>query len=485
MATPTGPARPRPTKIGFFRNVAQPLSVSGPSSGTAVLPAVMVAVTGTAGATSFLLGVLAGGLVVYIFASLAKHFSSAGAAYYYAGVLSGMRVAVVVGWTYLLTYLGFAACVLSNEANYFGVAMGYVSGPEIPWVLVAVALWVLCVYVVARGIEFSTRFQVALEVLGVLSLVLIGVTVLVKGGYGGSNLSLAAFSLDGVTPGKLFLGMALALGTFGGFESGASLSEETDSPGRTVPAGMWTTLLLSGGLYVFASWFINVGFPDLDTLAASPAPLFELAEQHFGSTVAFVMTVVVLLAGLSTITAASNGAVRTLFAMRRDAARSGGGSLSEPERIPVRLVALCAVPILVLSAGFFWTEAYMAFQYVATAAALLITAIYLCISLLSVRWFARLGSPAKAGVGVLACAVLGYSLYSSVASQTDPVFRALAFVDLGLVLLAVVFVLVAKPVVRRMDASVHWEAGREIRDRLLAADAAPPAAVGQEVGGGR
>ncbi|GAA2436566.1 amino acid permease [Actinomadura vinacea] len=476
MTASTRPGGSSAPGIGFFRNVAQPLSVSGPSAGTAILPATMVAVTGTAGAGSFLLGLVAGSLIVYVFASLARQFSSAGAAYHYAGVLCGVRVAILVGWAYLVTYLAFAGSVLSNEANFVGVAIRYADGPSVPWPLVAFVLWAVCMVIVMRRIEFNTGFQVSMETLGVLSLLVVGVTVLVKAGGDGGGLGLDAFSLDGVSPGRLFLGIALALGAFGGFESGASLSEETDRPARTVPAGMWTCLLLSGVLYIFACWFINIGFRgDVKRLAASPAPLFELAESHFGRWVAFTMTVVVVLAGLSTVTAASTGAIRTLFAMGRDGLLRGGFSDSPGAGIPRRVVLLCALPILGLSVGFFWTSAYMAFQYVATAAALMLTAVYLSIVMISVPWFARMRSWPRAAAGVAASALLGYALYASVDSQTAPALRALPYIDLLLIAVAGVFVLVAAPVVRRVNASPHWREGREHRDRLLAERASAPA----------
>ncbi|MFI6284858.1 APC family permease [Streptomyces sp. NPDC051018] len=474
-------------KIGFFRNVAQPLSVSGPSAGTAVLPGTMVAVTGTAGASSFLFGLLAGMLVAYVFASLARHFPSAGAPYYYAGILSGTRIALLVGWAYLLTYVGFAGSVLSNEANYVEAAMGYVDAPTLPWPLVAFVLWVCCMIIVLRRIEFNTGFQVTMETLGVLALLVVGIAVLVSSDTGGHGLGLDVFSLSGVSLSNLFLGITIALSAYGGFESGASLSEETEQPGRTVPASMWTSLLLSGALYIFACWFINVGFHgDLDRLAASPSPLFDLAERLFGSVVAFIMTIIVLLAGLSTVTAASTGAIRTLFAMVRDGllpARRARGTdpLQTDGSVPRRIVLMCMIPVLALSIGFFTTDAYSAFVYVATAAAFMLTTVYFAIALLSVPWFARLRSWLGLACSLMATGLLGYALYVTMDSQTDPILRVLPFVDLALLGIAGVFAVCAGHVVRRMSTSPHWEAGRARRDQLMTGRAStrshPPGAA--------
>ncbi|MDX2972238.1 APC family permease [Kribbella solani] len=451
--------------IGAIRSVAQPLSVSGPSAGTAILPATVVAVTGTAGAPSFLLGLLAGGLVVYVLSSLARHFSSDGSLYFYAGIIGTTKLALLTGWIYLLTYLGFAGSVLSNEANFVNVALEYAKLPSISWPLVALVIWAICLYVVWRGAEFSTGFQVVVECLGIAALLLVGVTVLATGGDHGIHLG-EAFSLSGVHGGKLFLGMAIALGSFGGFESGASLSEETHSARRTVPASMWISLLISGALYVFACVFITLGFPSLEALAASPAPLFALGERHFGTWAAFVMTSVVVIAGMSTVSAATTGAVRTLNAMWRDGLF---GRRLTSTGVPPMVIGICGAAILGLSIGFARYPAYLAFEYVAAAAALLLTTSYLAVVMLSVYWFARLRSTIGVVIAVLASAVLGYSLWSSVYPAPEAPFSYLPYIDLALVAVGVCYLAFAGKAVRRVDSSTHWQAARTERDRLIEA----------------
>jgi amino acid transporter len=107
----------------------------------------------------------------------------------------------------------------------------------------------------------------------------VSITVLViVQGWGSPDLR--AIDPVGDTPSEVGSALMLAVLSFAGFESAASLGGEALRPERAVPQGIRTALLVAGGLFVFWAVFLPEG---LSWLPASERlgldPLSDLAER--------------------------------------------------------------------------------------------------------------------------------------------------------------------------------------------------------------
>ena len=108
-------------------------------------------------------------------------------------------------------------------------------------------------------IRVSTRTQLVVGIASVAAIVLLLFIVLAKGGD--SGITLVPFD-----PGRLpsvhalFLGVALAITGFIGFEAAAALGEEAVDPLRVIPRAILIAIAVGIVYYVFLSWVMAVGF---------------------------------------------------------------------------------------------------------------------------------------------------------------------------------------------------------------------------------
>ncbi|MBF4615999.1 APC family permease [Curtobacterium sp. VKM Ac-1376] len=456
--------------IGFVRNLAQPIAVSGPTAGTAVMAAVMASVTRTPGPVSFALGIAAGALLVHVFVRLARRFESAGGSYFLAGVIAGVRTAVVVGLLYCFTLLLSSGGIAVNFGGLAANAANTLTGVDVPWPVFTALATVLATVLALGPVKWFTSVIAIIETLGFISLITLGVVVLTSAAMHGQDVW-AAFSLTGYQPSQVFLGVVVAFSSFGGFEGGLVLSEETKNNKRVIPRGMWTALLLSGCTYTFASWFQFVGFGSVEKLAAQGVPMLTLATAHFGTVVAFLMNCTVMIAGLAAVSACLGGGARVAFAMIRDGlAPRSWAALSRRTHVPTKLVlfgtAMCLVAWVPLA--FSGLDDATAFAYVTTTTAFGTTLIYLIVSAASIVWFARLREWGTTLVALLGAAVTGYTLFSSVYPFQPGTLGRLPVIAGCFLAAAVLFALLAGPLVRRVRASPYWVVAREERARVLA-----------------
>lgn len=456
--------------IGFVRNVSQPIAVAGPTAGTAIMASVMAIVTGTPGPLSFLLGIVAGGLLVHVFTSLARRFESAGGTYLLAGVLVGVRTAIVVGLLYAASLFTAASGISVNVATFSQTLVQDMTGAAVPWVVFAAIAAAVAALLAVNHVKRFTSVITVVEMAGFIALVALGVAVLVSAASGGANV-FAAFSFDGLSIGQVFIGVVVAFSSFGGFEAGLLLSEETKDNKRTVPRGMWTALLIAGACYTFASWFQFVGFGSVEALAASPAPMFELAQSHFGPVAADIMVLLVVLAGVAAVSACLGGGGRVLFAMIRDGiAPVGWARLSRSAQAPYRLViggALVGIAVWAFCA-LIGMPSPDAFNAILTTGGLFQMLIYTIVSATAIVWFARLREFVSAIVALLAFGITSYTLFTTVFPTGASGLGVLPMIA-GAYLLVVVVVLLAAPALSRtVGSSAYWGRAFAERSEILA-----------------
>jgi amino acid transporter len=187
----------------------------------------------------------------------------------------GVAVGVITILGYIIAFGGIYIFVGSYIVqNVFG-------DPHV-WGLtqiVTIAYGVLVVAPVVIGLKFGVRVTVALYAFEVILLLVMSITILVRGGHGG--LSGTPFTWPhGST--DVLLTFSLAVLAFGGFEAAAPLAEETRNPRRNVPIAVIGAVLISGVIYVVGSYALVIAFGvgRTSALASDPNP-FHTAAQAF------------------------------------------------------------------------------------------------------------------------------------------------------------------------------------------------------------
>ncbi len=96
----------------------------------------------------------------------------------------------------------------------------------------------------------------------------------------GWHLDIGQFTLHGVTPEKLRMGLVLAIFSSVGFESATSLGSEARNPLTAIPRAVKWSAILAGMFFFLCAYAEVLGFHgEAQSLDQSPAPLHVLAQK--------------------------------------------------------------------------------------------------------------------------------------------------------------------------------------------------------------
>ena len=252
--------------------------------------------------------------------AIIPHVKSAGGFYAIAGSGLGGHAA---GASAVIAVLSYTLMQLSLYALFGASAATFASEQlhlTLPWWVYSLAALVLTGWLGYRQVDLSAKVLSVL-VLGEYAAVLLLDCAIISHASGG--LSLASFQTPAVMSGSPWIGLLMCFSAYIGFEATAIYAEEARDPDRTIPVATYVSLLLIGGFYVFSSWCMVVAvgagqlIPRLASLPDPTAFLFQLAGQHVGAWLAFVMHILFLTSVFAGILAFHNSVARYLFAMGR------------------------------------------------------------------------------------------------------------------------------------------------------------------------
>jgi amino acid transporter len=312
--------------------------------------------TGQAGVTApltYLLAFLVCLTLAVPIGGLARHLPSAGGFYTYVSDALGPRTGFLVGWLYGVSVslvpaalAAFTGAVLHDELSAeFGIGL--------PWWVYAAAILALCFTVAFRGIVISARFMIFMGLFEIAVGLALALTGVFDPGPGG--VSARGFNPANITSSSgFFLAVVLSIFAFTGFESAATIGEESRNPHRIIPRSIIGSVAAIGVFYVFTAWGLQVGWGvnTLDTLADSPtAPAFVLAQRlwHGGW---IVVLIALVNSGIGVCIACTTSATRTLYGMSRTGALPAAlGTVHQRFRTPhiaVTAQTLAATVVLVV-----------------------------------------------------------------------------------------------------------------------------------------
>lgn len=277
--------------------------------------------------TSYFVALLAVLLTSLSYGHMIRRYPSSGSAYTYAQKAIHPNVGFMVGWSSLLDYL------LSPMVNIL-LARIYLTAifPEVNhWVWI-VGLTALMVGVNLRGIRFVANLNglIVFFQLLVIAIFTFMVWHQLRAGQnalgaiaesGGHGLwSLAPFWSSQADIGALITGATILCFSFTGFDSLSSLAEETRNTESTLPKAIFLTALISGLIFIAATYFLQLYFPGdpgqyfkaVDE--TQPEILYLVGGALFQSVVLAFAIVTVMASGI----AAHAGVSRLMYVMGRD-----------------------------------------------------------------------------------------------------------------------------------------------------------------------
>ena len=355
--------------LGSFHTFAAGISYISVLTGTFQLSYFGISSGGPAYWWSWPLVFLGQLMVALTFAELASHYPIAGSVYNWAKRLGGQHVAWLAGWTMLLaSIVSIAATALAYQKTLPQIwsafqIIGDGSDPTTDaanGILLATALIVFTTLVNAFGVKLMARINSAgvfIELFAAVLLILFLAVAATRGpevvmdtqGTGSSYPTgyLGAFLVAGIASSYVMYG----------FDTAASLGEESVDPHRNAPRAILRSLIASfvlGGLIILLALMAarNLAAPELTSVGLQ----FVLTDA-LGPLIGRLFLVVVFVAITVCVLAVHTAAIRMAFAMARDNALPGGSKLArvsprfQTPVVPAVIIGVLAVALLLVNIG--------------------------------------------------------------------------------------------------------------------------------------
>jgi amino acid transporter/nucleotide-binding universal stress UspA family protein len=311
-------------------------------SGIFVLPG---KATGIAGPAAILAYLLAGVLVLPAAlskAEMATAMPEAGGTYLYIDRAMGPLPGTVAGIGAWFSLVFKSAFALVGLGAYLLVFIELGSGAK---TVVALGLAVALLVVNVIGVKQSGSLQAAIVTLVLLSLI---------GFIAGGLVEVSQELYDPFFP-RGSVGLLEATGfvyvSYAGVTKIASVAEEIEDPGRNIPLGLLSSVLLMMFVYTFVV-FVIVGVSPPAELAKTLTPMSLAANSVFGRSGEIVLAVVAVFALTSMANAGILSSSRFPLAMSRDdLAPPALGEIHERFKTPLYSIGFTGAILLVLIAG--------------------------------------------------------------------------------------------------------------------------------------
>lgn len=313
-------------------------------AGIYVVIGIAAGLAGPAVVLSIILAGIAAGLSSMSFSELGSSMPREGGPYEFSHKIISPFMGFMNGWLWL------SANIITSAAVSLGFA-GYLVSifPFLPIKLVAITALLFFSVLNIIGVKQSAQVNDALVILKVLLLALFVV-------MGAGSIKLSNFS-PFLPLGSMGVLQAAAMMFFAytGYARVTTVAEEVKDPGRTIPASIFISLLISTIIYILTG-FVTVGLEDWKLLGTSSSPL-ALAISNTGIPWAVgIVSLGAMLATMSVMLTSIFGVSRVMFAMaRNNELPKKISEIHKTRRTPVYSIIISTI-ITILFAYFFDLE---------------------------------------------------------------------------------------------------------------------------------
>lgn len=384
----------RKNTLGLRHAIVISVAVMSPAASVFFNTIPQAGFVGAAIPLCYVIGFIVALVVANQYSEFSRELPSSGSAYTYVTEGLGPRMGFITGWVGLMAIaIGVPYSFVLLAAN-LQTLMGRWFGLNLHW-----SFW----FVLALGIAFALCYMGVRQSMNVdltflaieigICLILAAIVLLRVGQQGG--LTVAPFTPTVVPKdGNLIGGIIFAVLSFIGFETAATLGEETQDPHRNIPRAVFGSMIVVGIFYIIMAYVGTVGY-GINSMATGfandPAP-FDTITRHYGNPLlAVLIDLVGVLSFFSAALAIINGGSRIIYTVGRDGLLpSWTAVLHSTRRTPVgSIIALCLFGLVVgLPLGFLM-QPINAFAFLGTLDALFVMVIYGIVGIASIRFFLR------------------------------------------------------------------------------------------------
>jgi len=443
-AAPSAPESPtssyglKSAALSPSETLAQSVALIAPTGAPVMTVPIVFGLAGDGCALAFLISTITILLVALNVNQFARISASPGSLYTYITDHMHPRFGVLAGWALVIAYVATAAAVSAGVTNYANVILRDRFGTQASPLLATALVMVFACYLAYRDVQMSTRLMLWLEAGSVALISVVALGIIVKHGW---RLDVGQFTLRGVTPEKLRLGLVLAIFSSVGFESATSLGSEARNPLTSIPRAVKWSAALAGLFFFLCAYAEVLGFRgETQPLDKSLAPLHVLAQKAgLPPLVGTLTDLGAVLSFFSCFLACITAAARVLFLMARHGAlHSVLGEAHEQNRTPHRAVLLSSVAAF-LPAGIMTLRRVSLFDIyglTGTLATFGFVTVYILVSAAAPLYLRSQGrlTPRAIGISILAVLAMGAALLGSLYPVPAPPYSILPYLYGGLLL---------------------------------------------------
>ncbi len=265
-------------------------------SGIFLLPA-SLASFGPIALGGWLLTSLGALVLAIIFARLAQLVQKTGGPYAYTEAGYGEFAGFLIAWGYWITLWTGNAAVAVALAGYVGFLFPQIGESSSYSLLVALAAIWLLTLINVRGVKEAGAVQVLTTVLKLVPLLLIGVC----GWWWVDGANYATINRSGQSNlSAISAAAAVTLWAYLGLESATVPAGEVIEPQKTIPRATIFGVLLAAVVYISVS-AVAIGVLPAEQLAASSAPLADVARLMWGEIGGMLVAIGAVIATFGTL----------------------------------------------------------------------------------------------------------------------------------------------------------------------------------------
>ncbi|MET3292179.1 APC family permease [Brevibacillus fluminis] len=267
-------------------------------------------------ATAYVIALIAMLVTAYSYGQMVRAYPVSGSAYTYTRKSIHPNLGFLVGWSVLLDYVFLPMVIWLIGSVYLQAAF-----PTVPTWIWIIAFIVITTAINMIGIQVTANvnfLMMLFQFLVILLFLIFSIYSLLHGKGMGTLFSADPFFNGQVPITTVLAGAAVACYSFLGFDAVSTLSEETIDPEKTIPRAIMLIALLGGAIFIVASYFSYLVFPDYTKFTDIDSAGFEIARFIGGNLFSALFIAGLITAQFASGLSAQASAARMLFAMGRD-----------------------------------------------------------------------------------------------------------------------------------------------------------------------
>ncbi len=450
MLREPGTPKPASSRSGELRHgilgssdaISQSLALLALAFGVSAAPAAAAATAGAAVPWAYLIAGVGSLCLASVIVRFTRRIAHAGGLYAYTVRGLGPRAGFLAGWIYAIAYAVGISFVLIVSSDFLSTILQSNTSIRLGWFPLYCIMLAVMLLLALVDIRVSTRVQLVFAVIGVLTILVLALAIVARGGAQGVTWKPFDPALSPTTHG-LFLAVVLAFTGFIGFEAAAVLGEEAVQPLKVIPRAILGTVIAAMIYYVFVTWAMSIGYGvgHAQQWALDPTSLSTLSDRYVAHWFATLVDVVVMIDSFVAALAGVQLTARTLFALGRDRGIPPVFAATTP-RFKSPYVGILVSVGLTFVLGVTLGRHYgvsLYFALMATTGSLGILFVYVLVALSGMFFFWRIRHRTGEAYNIafdfvlpiLAIAICGYTIYSSIVPRPPAPISYSIWIALG------------------------------------------------------